>query len=91
VRAALGAAPREIVAFILRDGLLLATTGVVLGVGTAAAASRYLATLLFEVSPLDPLTYAGVAVLLLAASAIACSVPAYRAASIDPSVTLRAE
>jgi len=91
VRAALGASPGEIVGFVVRDGLLLAAIGVVLGLGGAAVASRYLVTLLFEISPLDPVTYAVVVVLLLGASAFACSVPAYRAASIDPSVTLRSE
>jgi putative ABC transport system permease protein len=91
VRSALGATRREIVGLVLRDGLLLASIGVALGVGAAVAARRAIATLLFETSPLDPVTYTAVVILLLGASAIACAVPAYRAASIDPSVTLRAE
>jgi putative ABC transport system permease protein len=91
VRSALGASRREIVGLVLRDGLVLVAIGVVLGVGGAVASRRAIASLLFETSSLDPITYAGVVVLLLGASAIACSVPAYRAASIDPSVTLRAE
>jgi len=91
VRSALGATRREIVGLVLRDGLLLATVGIMLGLAGAVASSGALATLLFGVSRLDPVTYGAVVVLLLGASAIACSAPAYRAASIDPSITLRAE
>jgi putative ABC transport system permease protein len=91
VRSALGATRREIVGLVLRDGLLLATVGIMLGLAGAVASSGALATLLFGVSHLDPVTYGAVVVLLLGASAIACSAPAYRAASIDPSITLRAE
>jgi ABC-type lipoprotein release transport system permease subunit len=55
------------------------------------AASRILTTLLFGVSRLDSITYLGVIVLLAAVSAVACGIPAWRAAPVDPSITLRAE
>jgi putative ABC transport system permease protein len=91
VRSALGASPRDIVGLVVRDGLSVATLGVVVGLAGAVTASRALVALLFGISPLDPVTYGGVVALLLGASAVACSAPAYRAASINPSVTLRAE
>jgi putative ABC transport system permease protein len=91
VRSALGASPRDIVGLVVRDGLAVSTLGVVFGLAGAATASRALVALLFGISPLDPVTYASVVALLLSASAVACSAPAYRAASINPAVTLRAE
>jgi putative ABC transport system permease protein len=60
-------------------------------VAAAAAASQAIVAMLFGVSALDPVTYVGVVVLLTAVSAIACSVPAWRAARVDPAITLRAE
>jgi ABC-type lipoprotein release transport system permease subunit len=63
----------------------------VIGLTGAVAASRALVTLLFGVTNLDPVTYVGVSVLLLAVSAVACWVPAWRAARVDPAITLRAE
>ena len=59
--------------------------------GGAAAASRALATLLFGVSRLDPVTYLGVIALLAGVSLLACSLPAWRAARVDPSIALRAD
>ena len=91
VRTALGASRREIVTLVLRQGLTLTTVGVLLGVSGALAASRALVTLLFGVSHLDPLTYVGVVGLLLLVSGVACWIPAWRAAGVDPSITLRAE
>jgi ABC-type lipoprotein release transport system permease subunit len=64
---------------------------VAIGLAAAVAASRALVTLLFGVSRLDPLTYAGVIALLAGVSAVACWIPAARAARVDPSITLRAE
>jgi ABC-type antimicrobial peptide transport system permease subunit len=69
----------------------LTALGLVIGLGGAMIASRAVAALLFGVSHLDPVTYAGVAVLLLCVAAIACLVPARRAASIDPMQALRSE
>ena len=91
VRAALGASRRDILALVVRQGMRLTGLGVAIGLGGAAAASRALITLLFGVSPLDPVTYLGVIALAAGVAAIACWVPAWRAARVDPSITLRAE
>ena len=91
IRSALGAAPRDILAFVLRQGMTLTFLGVVVGLAGAIGAGRGIATLLFGVSPLDPVTYFGVVALLLVVSAVACWVPARRAAQVDPASTLRAE
>ncbi len=91
VRAALGASPANILRLILRQGMTLAALGIAIGLLGAIAASRALLTLLFGVSPLDPLTYAGVVAVLAAVAAIACWIPARRAAQVDPAITLRAE
>jgi putative ABC transport system permease protein len=91
VRAALGASPAAILALVLRQGMKLAGIGVVIGLAGALASSRALTTLLFRVSERDPVTYAGVTGALLAVAAIACWIPARRAAQVDPAITLRAE
>jgi ABC-type antimicrobial peptide transport system permease subunit len=71
--------------------MTLTGLGITIGLAGAVAASGALVTLLFGVSRLDPLTYLGVVALLAGVSAIACWVPAWRAARVDPSITLRAE
>jgi len=71
--------------------MTLTGVGVAIGLGGAVAASRALVTLLFGVSPLDPVTYVAVIALAAAVAAAACSVPAWRASRVDPSITLRAE
>ncbi len=91
VRSALGASPKQILALVLRQGMALAVVGAAIGFAGAVITSRALTTLLFAVSPLDPVTYAGVIGLLLGVAAIACLIPARRAAAIDPAITLRAE
>ncbi len=91
VRAAMGASPRDIVSLIVGQGLRLTLVGVAIGLAGAAVATRGLVTMLFGVTRLDPATYGAVIVLLVAVSAVACSVPAWRAARIDPSITLRSE
>jgi putative ABC transport system permease protein len=91
VRAALGATRARIVALVLRQGMLLTATGVVIGLAGAAAASEAIEAMLFGVSRLDPETYIGVVAVLLIVSAAACWVPAWRAARIDPAITLRTE
>jgi putative ABC transport system permease protein len=91
VRTALGASRGDILALVVRQGMTLTGLGVVLGLSAAAAASQLLVTLLFGVSRLDPATYVGVIALLFAVSGLACWVPAWRAARVDPSITLRAE
>jgi ABC-type antimicrobial peptide transport system permease subunit len=91
VRAALGASRADILGLVVRQGMTLTGVGVAIGLGGAVLASRALITLLFRVSRLDLATYAGVVGLLLAVSALACWVPAWRAARVDPATTLRAE
>jgi len=91
VRSALGATPSDIVRVVVQRGVGLTALGVLLGLGGAMAASQTLVTLLFGITPLDPITYAGVVVLLVVVAAGACVVPARRAARVDPAITLRAE
>lgn len=91
VRAALGATRGDIVGMVLRQGMRLTALGVAIGLCGAAVASQMLATLLFGVSRLDPITYVGVIALLGVVAAVACWMPAWRAARVDPSITLRAE
>jgi ABC-type antimicrobial peptide transport system permease subunit len=91
VRVAVGATRGDILALIIRQGITLTAFGVVIGLVGAMAASQALITLLFGVSRLDPATYLGVIALLAAVSVIACGLPAWRAAQIDPATTLRAE
>jgi putative ABC transport system permease protein len=89
LRSALGATRADILALIVRQGMSMAGIGVAIGLSGAVIASRSLITLLFGVSSLDPFTYVGVAALLVAVSMIACAVPAWRAAQVDPMVALR--
>lgn len=91
VRAALGASPTAILALVLRQGTKLALIGASIGLLGALASSRVLATLLFGISDRDPVTYIGVTAALLVVAAIACWIPARRAAQVDPAITLRAE
>ena len=91
VRVAVGATRGDILALVIRQGLMLTAFGIVIGLAGAMAASQALITLLFGVSGLDPATYFGVIVLLTGVSLIACGFPAWRAAQIDPANTLRAE
>jgi putative ABC transport system permease protein len=91
VRVAVGATRGDVLALVIRQGLMLTAFGIVIGLAGAMAASQVLITLLFGVSGLDPATYFGVIVLLTGVSLIACGFPAWRAAQIDPATTLRAE
>lgn len=91
IRAALGASRGDILALVVRQGMTLTVLGVVIGLMGALAASQALTTLLFGISRLDPVTYLGVIGLLGAVSVIACGLPAWRAALVDPSITLRAQ
>jgi putative ABC transport system permease protein len=91
VRSALGATRRSILTLIVRQGLTLVLLGIVIGVGGALGATRALVSLMFDVSRLDPVTYLGVGALLVGVSLLACWLPAWRAARVDPVITLRAE
>ena len=91
VRMALGASRGEIVSLVVRQALAMTAAGVLIGAAGALFAGRGLQSLLFGVTPRDPVTYAGVVALLLTASVLAAWLPAWRAARVDPAVTLRAE
>ena len=89
IRLALGAARRNILEMILRQGLRLALTGALVGLVVAVIVSRLIATLLYGVRPTDPLTFAGVAILFLVVALLACYLPARRATKVDPIKALR--
>jgi len=91
IRMALGARPSEVRRMVVADGMKQALLGVALGVGGALWLTRLMTTLLFGVTPGDPLTLASVAALLLATAALACYVPARRATRVDPLIVLRTE
>lgn len=91
VRIALGANEQEIFKLVVGQGALLVGTGVVIGLGVAVLATRLLASLLYGVSALDPLTFVGVTALLTATAFLACYLPARRATKVDPMVALRQE
>jgi len=91
VRSALGASRRRLLAHVIRQGMILTAVGILIGLAAAAIASETMVTLLFGVSRVDPVTYVGVALLLMAATGVATWIPAGRAAAIDPAHTLRAE
>jgi len=91
VRAALGASRRSIVELVLRQGIVLTSVGVLVGLVGAIAASRAVSSLLFGISQFDPVTYLGVILALAIVSTAACAIPAWRAARVDPMVALRYE
>ena len=91
VRLALGAAPQGIMSWLLGQGARLTVAGLALGVVAAVLATRVLNALLYGVSALDGVTFAGVAVVLAGASLVACWLPARRARGVDPVVSLRSE
>jgi predicted permease len=91
IRLTLGAQQRELRAMFLRQGFVLTCIGVSIGLGAAAAVARVMTSLLFDVSPVDPLTYAAVAVVLMTATLAASYVPARRISRIDPAVAMRAD
>jgi putative ABC transport system permease protein len=89
VRMALGARARDVLLLVIRQGLALVLVGVVLGLLGALALTRVLSSLLFGVSATDPMTFAAIALLLLAVSWVACYIPARRAARVDPLIAMR--
>jgi putative ABC transport system permease protein len=91
VRAALGASRRNILLLVIREGMTLTGIGIMIGLFGAMIASQLIVSLLYGVSRFDPITYLFVIALLAAVSGIACWVPAWRAAQVDPSITLRSE
>jgi ABC-type antimicrobial peptide transport system permease subunit len=91
IRMALGAEGADVLRMVLRQGLVLAVIGAVVGVAAALAVTRYLNSMLFGVHPNDPVTIVAVAVLLAAVALGACFIPARNATRVDPIVALRYE
>ncbi|HEX5109399.1 MAG TPA: ABC transporter permease [Vicinamibacterales bacterium] len=91
IRLALGAPRSEIGGMFLRQGLALTLVGVALGLAGAVGLARWMSVLLYGVSPLDPATYAGVSLILIATTLLATYVPSRRATRLDPNIALRVE
>jgi ABC-type antimicrobial peptide transport system permease subunit len=91
VRMALGAGPGDVLRLVLGYGIRLAGIGLAIGIPIAAAASRLLGSLLYGVSPTDPLVFVAVSVTLMAVATAACYMPARRAMRLDPLQALRNE
>jgi putative ABC transport system permease protein len=91
IRMALGAQRRDVLQLIVVNGLSLAGIGVAIGLAGALAARKFIASLLYGISATDPLTLAGLALLLLLVALLACWIPARRATRVDPMVALRYE
>lgn len=91
IRVALGAKPRQVMLPVVREGLTLGVAGVIIGLAGAFAVTRVLSNFLFGVEATDPVTFAGVALLLLFVAFIASYIPSRRALRIDPMTALRAE
>ena len=91
IRIALGADRRSILRMVLRQGLGLAIIGAAVGLVAALIVSHLMAGLLYGVRPTDPLTFAGVALLLIGVGLLACYIPARRVLRVDPLVALRYE
>jgi len=87
---ALGAQTAEVLGLVIRSGLQLVVVGLVIGVVTAAAVARLIQALLYNVQPLDPLIYGIVTLLFTAVATLACLLPSFKAARIDPLRALRA-
>ncbi len=91
LRVSLGAQTRDVLGLVVRQGMFLTVIGLVVGVVASLLATGLLGSLLFEVSPTDPLTFVAVAAVLAAVAFAACLLPALRATRVDPMIALRAE
>jgi putative ABC transport system permease protein len=91
IRAALGASQWDLVRMVVRSGTLPVVAGLLLGLGGAIWLSRFVQSMLFQVSPIDPVSLAAVALLFASVALLACLVPAWRASRVDPMSALRQE
>jgi putative ABC transport system permease protein len=91
IRLALGAQPKEILRIVVAQGALLSCLGIAIGLLAAFALTRFIASLLFNIRPHDPLTFTAVAALLILVALLASILPACRAMRVDPLVALRYE
>jgi putative ABC transport system permease protein len=91
IRMALGASRPSVLSLVLRNGMTLAVIGVALGVAVALGLTRLMASMLYGVSPTDPLTFIVISLILTGVALVACFVPAHRATRVDPMIALRYE
>jgi putative ABC transport system permease protein len=91
IRMALGARANDVVKMVTRQGLLVTITGVAIGLAAAFALTRLMTSILYQVSPVEPLTYTALAVFLILVSLLAAYLPARRATRVDPATVLREE
>jgi ABC-type antimicrobial peptide transport system permease subunit len=91
IRMALGAQQRDLLRLVVGQGILLVLIGAVIGIGAAMGITRFMSTMLYGIHADDPLTFAGVAIVLTLVALAACYIPARRAMRVDPMVALRYE
>src|SRR5262245_60306748 len=91
IRTALGASPRRVLGMVVGDGAKLAIIGIAIGTVGALVLTQFIRAFLYSVSPSDPLTFTGIALILGAVAILASSVPARRAMKVDPNTALRCE
>ena len=91
IRVALGASRNDVLRMVLGDGMSIALVGAGVGLAAALGLTRLIAKMIYGVSAMDPLTFGGVAILLISVALLACYIPARRAMSVDPIVILRYE
>ncbi len=89
VRVALGSGRRRVVGGVLRQAAAMVGSGVVVGIGTALALTRFMGSVLYQVSPMDPLAFAGSVLVVLSMGLVGAWIPARRAARVDPMIVLR--
>jgi ABC-type antimicrobial peptide transport system permease subunit len=91
IRLALGEDPRRTRLSVVLSGMRLVGISILIGLGGSLAVTRLIAGLLYDVSPADPLTFAGIGLLLGSVALLACYLPARRATRVDPALALRSE